>query len=228
MTCEELRDDYTVYALGIAQDPAGGEITEHLARKCPVCVPGVAAALASVSAMSGAVKVVEPPKSLRRRIMSMLGRPEKRSLSALLPWAVAAVCAITLLAVSMRTVQPDRDTAVLQEAISILKDPLTKDITFGDAKPAQGRIFASPGKGVVFIAANLPALDAGRVFELWVIPTDGKPIPAGTFRSRPDATAVYVRPGKLEPNASAFAVTVEPEGGSAAPTTKPFIVAPLA
>ena len=56
MTCDELRQDYTAYALGIADDPERTEIAEHLARKCPNCVPGVASAMATVTAMSGAVK----------------------------------------------------------------------------------------------------------------------------------------------------------------------------
>ena len=62
MTCEELRQDYTSYALGIADDPERSEIVEHLGRKCPNCVPGVASAMATVTAMSGAVPVMEPPK----------------------------------------------------------------------------------------------------------------------------------------------------------------------
>ena len=84
----------------------------------------------------------------------------------------------------------------------------------------------SPGKGVVFIGASLPRLDAGKTFELWVIPAKGNPVPAGLFQSQPDATEVFVRPGPVE-NAAAIAVTVEPEGGSPQPTTTPFIVTKL-
>ena len=61
---------------------------------------------------------------------------------------------------------------------------------------------------------------------MWVIPAKGNPIPAGLFQSQPDATAVFVRPGPVE-NAAAIAVTVEPLGGSAQPTTTPFIVTKL-
>ena len=41
MTCDELRQDYTSYALGIADDPERSEIAAHLARECPNCVPGM-------------------------------------------------------------------------------------------------------------------------------------------------------------------------------------------
>ena len=61
---------------------------------------------------------------------------------------------------------------------------------------------------------------------MWVIPTQGNPIPAGLFRGEEDASAIYVRPGPVT-NAAAIAVTVEPEGGSPQPTTTPFIVTKL-
>jgi anti-sigma-K factor RskA len=87
-------------------------------------------------------------------------------------------------------------------------------------------VFVSPEKGVVFIAAQLPSLAANRTFELWVIPAQGNPIPAGVFRGEADASAIYVRQGPVM-NAAAMAVTVEPEGGSPQPTTTPFIVTKL-
>jgi len=58
------------------------------------------------------------------------------------------------------------------------------------------------------------------------MPVNGKPVPAGVFQSQPDATAVFVRPGPVV-NASAIAVTVEPEGGSTEPTTTPFVITRL-
>jgi anti-sigma-K factor RskA len=130
---------------------------------------------------------------------------------------------IALVAIGLSGRRQLGDTPKLQQALSILNDPATRDATFGaTGKAAQGRVFVNPGKGVVFIGANLPRLDAGQTFELWVIPAKGKPIPDGLFRSQPDATAVFVWPGPVE-DAAAVEVTVEPQGGSAQPTTKPLI-----
>jgi anti-sigma-K factor RskA len=62
---------------------------------------------------------------------------------------------------------------------------------------------------------------------LWILPSSGKPVPAGTFRSEAVSDeAVYVYEGQTA-NAAAVAVTVEPEGGSPQPTTTPFIVSKL-
>jgi anti-sigma-K factor RskA len=227
MTCDELSLEYGAYALGIAEDPERAEIAEHLGRECPVCTAGVKNAMGVVSSISGAVKPVEPPKRLRQKIVGMVApAPRRQWIPSFVPWAIAGVLAIALLSI----VVPGRlhapvSEAKLEEALSILNDPVTKDVTFGEPT-ARGRVFVSPGKGVVFIAAHLPPLDANRTFELWVIPAAGKPIPAGTFRGNEDSSAIYVRPGPVE-NAAAVAVTVEPSGGSAQPTTTPFIVTKL-
>lgn len=228
MTCDELRQDYAAYALGVASDPERQEIAEHLGRQCPNCVPGVASALATVTAMSGAVKVVEPPKSLRRRVIASVEREPKRSrLSVYLPWGITAALSLALVAIGISGRRQIGDTAKLKQALSILNDPAARDVSFGETqKPSKGRVFVSAGKGVVFIGASLPRIDAGKTFELWVIPAKGNPVPAGIFQSQPDATAVFVRPGPVD-NAAAIAVTVEPEGGSPQPTTTPFIVARL-
>jgi anti-sigma-K factor RskA len=228
MTCDELRQDYTSYALGIADDPERTEIGEHLGRKCPNCVPGVASAMATVTAISGAVQLTEPPKYLRRRVMAAVAKePTQWRAAIVVPWAITAALSIALVTIGVSGRRQSGDTAKLQQALSILNDPATRDVTFGETeKPSKGRVFVSAGKGVVFIGASLPQIDKGKTFELWVIPAKGNPIPAGLFQSQSDATAVFVRPGPVE-NAAAIAVTVEPEGGSAQPTTTPFIVTKL-
>lgn len=229
MTCEELREEYGAWALGIAEDPERTEIAEHLARQCPVCVPGVRGAMAMVTAMSNTVPSVEPPKYLRDRVIGMVERGGKKSfVGFLLPWAACAAMAIALVVVALPSRRENPDTAKLAEALSILNDPTAKQVTFGEtAQPSRGRVFVSGGKGVLFIGASLPKIASNKTFELWVIPAKGNPVPAGTFQGEADATAVYVRPGPVQGDAAAVAVTVEPEGGSPQPTTTPFIVIKL-
>jgi hypothetical protein len=219
MTCNERRPDYTAYALGIAGEPERAEIAEHLERKCPNCVPGVASALAAMTAMSGSVKVAEPPKGPRGR------EPKRSRVSIFLPWAITAALSVALLAVGISGRRQIGDTAKLQRGLAILNDPAARDVAFSETgKAGKGRVFVSPREGVVFIGAGLPRIDADKTFELWVISAKGNPVPAGVFQSQPDATAVFVRPGPVD-DAAAIEVTVEPEGGSPQPTTTPFIVA---
>jgi anti-sigma-K factor RskA len=226
VTCEELSSDYAAFALGIASEPDAAEIAAHLARECPLCTPGVRKAMEGVYAMSGAVKPMDPPKRLRRRIVAMIAPESERSWASFIPWALAGVLAIALVSVTLPgMLKPPISQSKLDQALSILNDPVARDVVFG-VPTARGRVFVSSSKGVVLIAAHLPTLEADKTFELWVIPVLGKPIPAGTFRGNEDSTAIYVRPGPVD-NAAAVAVTVEPKGGSAQPTTTPFIVTKL-
>ena len=228
MTCEELQPDYTSYALGIADEPERSGIAEHLERRCPNCVSGIASAMSTVAAMSGAVNAAEPPRRLRRRILASIERePSRGRLALFIPWAITAALSVALITIGLTGRRQSGDTSRLQQALSILHDPSTKDVTFGETeKRSRGRIFVSPEKGVVFIGASLPTIGADKTFELWLIPAKGNPVAAGVFQSQADATAVYVRPGRVD-NATAIAVTIEPAGGSAQPTTTPFVLTRL-
>jgi len=228
MTCDELRDEYEAFALGIAEDPERTGIIEHLADQCPNCTPGVRDATAVVAAMAALGHQTKPPKALRRRVLAMVNAPGGRArFGAWLPWAVAITLALVLASVIIPARRDSVSASRFEEALSILNDPSARDISFGEpAHPARGRFFVSPRRGVVLVASNLPPLAADRTFEMWVLPQSGKPIPAGTFRGEREGTAVYVRPGPVQ-SAAALAVTVEPSGGSPQPTTTPFIVSRL-
>jgi anti-sigma-K factor RskA len=225
MNCEELREEYGAFALGIAEDPERSEIAEHLARECPVCHQGVSEALATTGVIAAAVKIQNPPKDLRRRVVAMVDRKKPQTWAwSLLPWGIVAALSIVILAIALPAQRQNKDLAKLEDVLNIVSDPATHDVSFGEK--AKGRVFVNGGKGVVFIGANLPKIDAGKTFELWVIPATGKPIPAGTFDAQDNANAVYVYSGSAA-GAAAIAVTVEPSGGSPQPTTTPFIVTRL-
>lgn len=93
------------------------------------------------------------------------------------------------------------------------------------APSASARAFWSRSRGLVFNAANMPALPAGRTYQLWVIPAQAPPISAGLIK--PDAsgrvTAVFKTPPDL-PTPTAMAVTIEPDGGVPAPTGDKYLV----
>src|SRR5579862_4464837 len=115
MNCEELRDEYGAWALGIADEPARSEIAAHLARECPDCMAGVRSAMATTAAFSGAVTEVDPPRHLRRRVVAMVAPQPKRAL-VMLPWAVSAILAIALISVSIPGEKQNQDVVKLTEA----------------------------------------------------------------------------------------------------------------
>jgi anti-sigma-K factor RskA len=233
LTCEELRGEYGAWALGIADEPERSEIAAHLARECPVCTAGIRSAMATAAALSGAIQESNPPKRLRRRVVSMVQREPKRGF-AWLPWAIAAALAIALLSIAIpgrRDTQAlltrRQDMTELSQALSILNDPTARDVPFDDPA-ARGRVVVGPG-GIVLIAGHLPKIRNNQTFELWILPGSGDPTPAGTFRGETisnSSSVVCVYRGSTA-NAAAVAVSVEPESGSPHPTTTPFIVSKL-
>lgn len=117
----------------------------------------------------------------------------------------------------------------LRPLAEFLRQADTRVVTFGEpAKtPPRGRVLVNPGRGVLLLANSLPALTPGQTFQMWVIPKAGAPQPAGLFQAA-EGAAVHVRAGAVDlAQAAAVAVSVEPESGSAAPTTTPILVAPL-
>ena len=93
----------------------------------------------------------------------------------------------------------------------------------------QGRVFVNRTGGLVFTASRLPQLANNRTYELWLVPPrGGAPRAAGLFQADANSDAVRVSSVQVDPaNAAAVAVSVEPTGGSPAPTTTPIIVVPL-
>ncbi len=91
--------------------------------------------------------------------------------------------------------------------------------TTGTAEP-KIQFFVNRVRRVALVHAfNLGPADAGKVYQLWFI-QDGKPVPSVTFNSEPDGHAlvqdISVPAGG---GISHAAVTVEPVGGSPAPTS---------
>src|SRR5258708_1593276 len=72
MTCEQLTDSHELYALGCLDEPEQSELTGHLERGCPNCMPRFRRALETNSLLMASVPLVDPPKRLRQRILSMI------------------------------------------------------------------------------------------------------------------------------------------------------------
>lgn len=77
--------------------------------------------------------------------------------------------------------------------------------------------------GMVACAGWLPAPPAGKSYQLWLVPMEGKPMPLRVFRGGEwtEPVTAHVTPGM---EAKAFAVTEEPEGGMPWPTGPKVLV----
>lgn len=119
------------------------------------------------------------------------------------------------LAASERVAAQDRQT---------LTDLLAPDAKRYDV--AGGAVIVR-GNRVYFAFTKLPALPRGRVYQAWTFAKGSSvPAPSVTFTPNSNGVAVVALPADAS-RLAAVAVTVEPEGGSKAPTTKPTIVRQL-
>jgi anti-sigma-K factor RskA len=238
MSCEELREMHELYALGVLDGDEKLEIEAHLQRGCAACRQSLSEAQAINAVLLSSVPIVQPRARLKRHLMSSMG-----ILPASWTWA-AALTAACLLVVALWMSDQERRRAnelaqtrgemmqvVTQrdrmfQALSFLNQPETRQVGFG--KGARGNVYLNPSRGILLISSNLPRLNAGKIFEMWVIPKGGAPRPAGLFQANPDGTAVHILAGALDlASLDAVAVTVEPEAGSSAPTSPIIIAASL-
>jgi len=67
---------------------------------------------------------------------------------------------------------------------------------------------------------RLAAARQGRTYEAWVAAA-GSPQPAGTFDGGGDVNVVLL--ARRVPRDAAVLLTVEPDGGTEAPTSQPFL-----
>jgi anti-sigma-K factor RskA len=259
MTCEELRDHYELFVLGVAEDPETSEIREHLKRNCGVCAAGVKSARELTALLATSAPAASPSPDLRRRILASVS-PASASSRAVAKggfrwdalWAgVAVVAAVVAVGFHIQSHQRAEDAKVLQDrlyqqgaevaertvqltklnaALAIVNSTEAVEVTFGpnqQPKPA-GKVFVSPQQGVLLIASRLPVAPAGKTYEMWIVPKQGVPLPAGLFQSGADGVALNLRPGPIDLNTTgAVAVTLENEGGSPTPTLPILIAAAL-
>lgn len=238
MTCDDLRDSYELYSLGLLDGEEKRAVEEHLGRNCVVCQKYFQDALGVNALLLSQAQEIVPPSRLRRRVLASVGR-ERAGWS----WAAALAAACSLIVtlwLSLEKRTTDRELANarvtleqtvaerdrVDQALTFLNQPETRQVNFGQGQPAppRGNFFLNPRLGVLLIASNLPALPAGKMYEMWVIPKGGMPRPAGLFQSGPQGTAMHILPGAVEPNVT-LAVTVEPESGSPAPTSNVLFTA---
>jgi anti-sigma-K factor RskA len=244
---EQFAEDLALHALGALQDPEKHALEQHLA-ECSSCRSELSemqadAALLVLSA-TGPAPSVRVREELLKATAPELQRviqiaPRRRPWILAFAFSAAAVLALiaaffwsdnrvlkeTLANVTHSLSEQQDQLTQAQDLVNTLTSQESHRITLVAAKSVpqpQGKVFYLPGKAhLVFLASNMAPLPPNRVYELWLIPVNGAPIPAGLFKADAHGSGSIVNPplhAGIE--AKAFAITVEPEGGSAAPTSQ--------
>jgi anti-sigma-K factor RskA len=183
--------------------------------------------------------VAEKPqtRSVQRDAVVPIERGRRRATSGWIPWAMAAALALCAMGLELEVRslrQQVRVQASLLDAqtkanakahmvMDLMSSPHAQHVMltpWANHHEPMGRAVYMPSKGALIMqASNLAPAPQGKMYELWIIPMEGAPMPAGMFK--PDATGVasVVLP-KIPWNVQAkgFGVTLEDEQGSAKPT----------
>ena len=236
---ESIEDLLAAYALGAAE-PADEELVRAHLDGCASCTATVRRLQRALNAVPLAVDPVSPPPELRGRILAAAAasRPsqERRLPQAPLirlrpelprtwrPGRALNVAAAALIAFALgaglglgigRSLAPAPTSSVAQYSLT----------GSGAMSGAKGRVFELRQQGLTLIEfSNLPDLETGKVYELWLIPPQGQPVGAGVFKPDPGGSHVLLLARNLR-GLSAVAVTVEAgPNGAAAPSQQPELV----
>ncbi len=252
----EMLDDVAVYALGALPPAEAAKVRAHIAgcRRCAREYASLkaAAALIGVSAETTGDAENGPSTLLKPRIMAKV-RASKTPPSVTLPapasrmpawpaYLVAAACVVIAIVSSMWNVALVSQLRQAQQEIArtsqrsdtlarALEDQRTtlSDLMGSDAK----RYAANDGEVVMrgnraYIAMHdLPQPPRGKVYQAWMLPKGAtKMVPSLTFVPDAHGVAIVTLPSDAKA-LSAVAVSVEPDGGSKQPTTKPVLLVTL-
>ncbi|MDT0300917.1 anti-sigma factor [Streptomonospora wellingtoniae] len=243
MTSRLRQDLHTLagaYALNALPEDELRRFEEHLAH-CESCVQEVRG-LTETAALLGAATARTPPEDLRRRVLEEVSRTRQLA-PAETRWAaprsrwwrwggglVLAACLAVVLALGGVVAWQQRQIAQLEEneesIAAVLSAP---DAEVASAQPAEGvavTAVSSENRGdLVFSAQGLEPLSE-QDYQLWLADPDGSVRSAGLLRVDPGGEVRPLLAAGIG-EAEGIAVTVEPEGGSAQPTSEPMMQMPL-
>jgi len=130
----------------------------------------------------------------------------RRSVGRILAVAAASVAVLVLAGTLFATLNKPSDA----ERIRAASDVVEVETGISDVI-----VFVSASEGGIAVEGDMPDPAEGKEYQLWVVPADGSaPIPGPTMGGG-ETDAAWLT--DLE-GAAAIAVSLEPEGGSTAPT----------
>jgi anti-sigma-K factor RskA len=240
---EQFADDLALHALGALQGEERSNLEKHL-ETCADCRRELELLRGDMALMAMSASGPRPPQRSRQRLMDAIANEprrvegrERQPWWRWVPWAVAAAATVLfvlslkqtsdlkeqLAAVQNQSLTQQAELQRAREVVTTLTASDAMRVTLVAAKtppqPQGKAIYLKDRSSLIFLANNMPALPPAKAYELWLIPKQGNPIPAGVFKPDTRGSATVVNPPlPAGVEAKAFAITVEPEGGSQSPT----------
>ena len=240
--CLPHQDDLVAYSLGAldAGDVAALEL--HL-KTCPDCQAELADYQKIVAGLLHSIPQRTPSAGLRKKIANRMPSAPKRTSSlftvSFKQFATAAVLTILLglnilSVMQIRSLQEQQNAlaerlSTEQATIGMLVYPGTQRVLVSaDLPDLTGSVLLDKDKNTaVLVLWNLPELEAGKIYQIWLVNAQGDRISAGLFTrsSDQDYTMASVQSTTPIGQFVAIGVTIEPSGGSDQPTGSRVLLA---
>lgn len=200
------------YVLGTLQGPARRRF-ENLLSAHPALRQAVAQWQERLSPLSSSVIPVAPPAQVWQRIEGRLfpdraapAAPPVRWWERLALWRVASglatAAAVAMFVVAAQVPPPQAPIIVVLGAQPEVAQALNASFVAS---------VSGDGRALVLRPLNAPSLSPQQALELWAVPAQGAPRSLGLVQA---AGATTLLRAKLLSDTAAFAVSVEPAGGS--------------
>jgi anti-sigma-K factor RskA len=229
---DELNVLAGAYALDALDDDERAVFEEHL-KTCERCTDEVAGMRLTAAELSHTTETA-PPAQLRGQVLSAISQVRplapvvdnvialRRARTSRSVWQfVAAACALVAIAVSGWGYSQHRDatrTASAQSSVQALLHAPDLRVKTTALEHGSGTLLYSTGeRRVLLVGQGMPALPAGKTYQLWMLPANGQAVSAATFHPDRAGNMQLAVSGDLTGFAR-MAISVEPAGGSARPT----------
>ncbi|WP_448575763.1 anti-sigma factor [Thermomicrobium sp.] len=192
MTGRSLADhkvDLEAYALGLL-DPAEAVVVAQHLEACVLCQNELRRIEETLGWLGAAVRQVDLPPALRNRILAGADPGDRRRWRLAWAWGGLAAAALLLLGVLLLAVtrleRRLEEFATQQERIvAVLARADWSTVVQGERAgfpPEVGRIFLDrEGRDGLLVLGGLERPEAGRVYQVWLLRTDGSRVDAGVF-----------------------------------------------
>lgn len=239
-SCLPHRDNLAAYALGALDADDIPVLEAHLAN-CQDCQSELAEYQSVASGLLQSLPPQTPPPGLRRKLIAQLPSHQTRASKPTLNvfgrfpigQLVSAAALLILLGLNIFSSLQIRDLQQRQSelaerlsrdqtAIAMLAYPSTQAISIkAEDRNIAGSMLVDRDKSTaVLVLWNLPRVESGQTYQIWLIDPEGKRTSGGLFKPVADGeytTATIWSPRPLGEFVG-IGVTVEPEGGSQGPT----------
>lgn len=225
------RENIPAYTLGALEAEDVAALETHL-ETCASCRTELAEYSLVGESLLTTVPPKQPPAVLRKRLQNRLPGAQRSTQSTFsfsrLAWGFALVALLVLNLFSflqLRQIQ-SQQAALLnqvenaQVALALLSSPNIQMVSIAEGNVAGTVLLNYQQNTAVLLVRGLPVPKEDTIYQIWLIKPDGGRISAGLFR--PESGGPYTtQPISATGSFSDYlgiGVTVEPAGGSEAPT----------